>query len=74
MENEEMIAEIMNHLDAESQNGVYRMSVLMDDKADNAKTVSKQCCNMYGRPASETVGLLDMYTDMNAGRPDNERE
>lgn len=74
MENEEMIAEIMNHLDAESQNGVYRMSVLMDDKAGNAKTVSKQCCNMYGRPASETVGLLDMYTDMNAGRPDNERE
>ncbi|MCM1040446.1 MAG: hypothetical protein NC434_14100 [Ruminococcus sp.] len=74
MENEEMIAEIMKHLDAESQNGVYRMSVLMDDEAKDAKTVSKQCCNMYGRPASETVGLLDMYTDMNAGRPDNERE
>ncbi|MCM1156537.1 MAG: hypothetical protein NC314_08855 [Roseburia sp.] len=74
MENEEMVAEIMKHLDAESQNGVYRMSVLMDDEAKDAKTVSKQCCNMYGRPASETVGLLDMYTDMNAGRPDNERE
>lgn len=74
MENEEMIEEIMKHLDTESQNGVYRMSVLMDDKAERAKTVSKQCCNMYGRPASETVGLLDMYTDMNAGRPDNERE
>lgn len=74
MENEEMITEIMRHLDTESQNGVYRMSVLMDDTADSAKTVSKQCCNMYGRPASETVGLLDMYTDMNAGRPDNERE
>ncbi|MCI9463634.1 MAG: hypothetical protein HFI48_07085 [Lachnospiraceae bacterium] len=74
MENEEMIEEIMRHLDAESQNGVYRMSVLMDDQAKHAKTVSKQCCNMYGRPASETVGLLDMYTDMNAGRPDNERE
>ena len=26
-----------------------------------------------GRPANETVGLLDCYTDMNAGRPDNER-
>ncbi len=69
-----MIAEIMNHLDAESKQGVYRMSVLMDDNAKEEKSVSKQCCNMYGRPASETVGLLDMYTDMNAGRPDNERE
>ena len=72
MKEEEMIAEIMSHLDKESTNGVYRMSVLMDENADEAKTVSKQCCNMYGRPASETVGLLDMYTDMNAGKPDNE--
>lgn len=67
----EMIAEIMNHLDAESKQGVYRMSVLIDQDAEEAKTVSRQCCNMYGRPASETVGLLDMYTDMNAGKPDN---
>lgn len=72
MKEDEMIAEIMNHLDAESVQGVYRMSVLMDENAEEEKTVSKQCCNMYGRPASETVGLLDMYTDMNAGRPDNE--
>ncbi len=72
MKEDEMIAEIMSHLDKESVNGVYRMSVLMDENADEAKTISKQCCNMYGRPASETVGLLDMYTDMNAGRPDNE--
>ena len=73
MKEEEMMAEIMNHLDTESKQGVYRMSVLMDQNAEEAKAVSKQCCNMYGRPASETVGLLDMYTDMNAGRPDNER-
>ena len=72
MKEEELIAEIMNHLDAESMQGVYRMSVLMDENTNEAKTVSKQCCNMYGRPASETVGLLDMYTDMNAGAPDNE--
>ena len=56
-----MIAEIMNHLDSESVQGVYRMSVLMDENEKQEKTVSKQCCNMYGRPASETVGLLDMY-------------
>lgn len=72
MKEDEMIAEIMNHLDSESRQGVYRMSVLMDDGAEEEKRVSKQCCNMYGRPASETVGLLDMYTDMNSGRPDNE--
>ena len=70
MNEDEMIAEIMNHLDAESKQGVYRMSVLIDQD-EEAKTVSRQCCNMYGRPASETVGLLDMYTDMNAGKPDN---
>lgn len=72
MNDEEMIEEILKHLDGESQQGVYRMSVIMDENADQAKEVSKQCCNMYGRPASETVNLLDMYTDMNAGRPDNE--
>lgn len=73
MNEDKMIAEIMKHLDSESQNGVYRMSVLMDENSKQDKTVSKQCCNVYGRPASETVGLLDMYTDMAAGRPDNER-
>lgn len=72
MNDEDMIAEIMNHLDSESKQGVYRMSVIMDESADQGKEVSKQCCNMYGRPASETVNLLDMYTDMNSGRPDNE--
>lgn len=73
MNEEEMINEIMRHLDQESKQGVYRMSVLMDENANEDKTVSRQCCNMYGRPASETVNLLDMYTDMNAGAPDNER-
>lgn len=65
-----MIEEIMRHLDTESQQGVYRMSVNFDSESEEAKSVSHECCNMYGRPASETVGLLDMYTDMNAGEPD----
>ncbi len=75
MENKEnqMIEEIMKHLDDSSKQGIYRMSVLFDENAKQEKSVSKQCCNMYGRPASETVGLLDMYTDMAAGKPDNER-
>lgn len=70
-ENEQsMIEEIMRHLDAETGQGVYRMSVNFDDQSADPKNVSRECCNMYGRPASETVGLLDMYTDMNAGEPD----
>lgn len=65
-----MIEEIMRHLDTESSQGVYRMSVNFDEENEEPKSVSHECCNMYGRPASETVGLLDMYTDMNAGEPD----
>lgn len=69
-EEDAMIEEIMKHLDTESVQGVYRMSITFDDLEEERKTVSHKCCNMYGRPASETVGLLDMYTDMNAGDPD----
>lgn len=67
---EAMIDEIMRHLDTESAQGVYRMSVTFDEKEEQHKTVSHKCCNVYGRPASETVGLLDMYTDISAGEPD----
>lgn len=65
-----MIEEVMRHLDTELSQGVYRMSVNFDEQSEEHKSVSHECCNMYGRPASETVGLLDMYTDMNAGEPD----
>ena len=67
---QDMIEEIMKHLDSESAQGVYRMCITFDVEEEQSKTVSHKCCNMYGRPASETVGLLDMYTDMNAGEPD----
>lgn len=67
---EAMIEEIMKHLDTESTQGVYRMSITFDENEEESKNVSHKCCHMYGRPASETVGLLDMYTDMNAGEPD----
>lgn len=67
---EAMIEEVMKHLDAEFAQGVYRMSVNFDEEEEQHKTVSHKCCNMYGRPASETVGLLDMYTDISAGEPD----
>lgn len=71
---EKMIEEIMKHLDGETENGVVRMSVLMDPIGEKAKEVSKKCCNIYGKTGDEIIGLLDMYTDLNAGKPDNERE
>ena len=52
---------------------VVRMSVEIDEEKSGGSQVSHKCCNMYGRPASETVGMLDCYTDMNAGLPDNEQ-
>lgn len=70
MSRDAMVEEIMKHLDTESVQGVCRMSVTFDEKEEESKSVSHKCCNMYGRPASETVGLLDMYTDICAGEPD----
>lgn len=67
---EKMIDEILAHLDKEVALGAARMSVLFDDNMDEEKAVSHKCCMSYGRPATETVGLLDMYTDISAGKPD----
>ncbi|MDE7273996.1 MAG: hypothetical protein K2N95_13210 [Lachnospiraceae bacterium] len=65
-----MIDEVLRHLDSELEHGAARMSVIFDDNAREAKLVSHKCCNSYGRPATETVGLLDMYTDISAGASD----
>ena len=70
---EKLIEDILKHLDSETRMGVVRMRVEMDEKSAGGAKVSHKCCNMYGRPANETVGLLDSYTDLNAGKPDNER-
>ena len=67
-----MSEELLQHLDSEFDQGVYRMSVSFDEKEEEPKNVSRKCCNMYGRPATETVGLLDMYTDISAGEPDRQ--
>lgn len=72
MSEDYLIEEIMKHLDGETRLGVARMSVEMDENGEDAARVSHKCCNMYGRPANETVAWLDCYTDTNAGRPDNE--
>lgn len=72
MDEEALIREILNHLDSETEKGVVRMSVEMDEENPEEKTVSHKCCKMYGRPANETVGLLDMYTSMNSGDPESD--
>lgn len=68
---ETMLEDILKHLDSELEKGAMRMSVIMDEETEG-KEVSHKCCNSYGRPANETVGLLDMYTDRNAGEPDRQ--
>ncbi len=73
MTNEELMEEILRHLDHETKMGVARMSVEMDNDSDMDINISRKCCKMYGWPANVTVGLLDCYMDLNAGRPDNER-
>lgn len=70
MNEDEMIDEILKHLDTETGQGVVRMSVQVDEKAKETKQIDHGCCHMYGRPASETVGLLDMYTDITHGQSD----
>ncbi len=73
MDDDKLIEAILKHLDGETGRGVVRMSVEMDEDKSSEGEISRKCCNMYGRPANETVGWLDCYTDRNAGRPDNER-
>ncbi len=65
-----MIDEVLKHLDSELALGAMRMSVVFDEEAEDEKSVSHKCCHSYGRPATETVGLLDMYTDISAGASD----
>lgn len=65
-----MIDEILKHLDSETGQGVARMSVQIDENSRETKQVDHGCCHMYGRPASETVALLDMYTDISHGEAD----
>lgn len=59
-----LIDEIIKHLDDETGIGAMRMSVTMDEGQQEASKVDHKCCREYGRPANETVGLLDMYSDI----------
>ncbi len=63
-EQDRMIEEVLRHLDNETELGASRMSVSFNELQEEEKLVDHKCCHMYGRPANETVGLLDMYSDV----------
>ncbi len=44
--NERLIDDILKHLDKETEMGVVRMSVEMDEKSDKGVEISHKCCNM----------------------------
>ena len=67
-----MIDEIISHLNSELKLGVGRITVSVDETVKDSKTVSHKCCNAYGRPGTETIALLDMYTDNASMVPDRE--
>lgn len=73
MQNDDaLVEEIMQHLDGELKKEALRMSVIVDESAEQEKQYSSKCCNSYGRPSTETVGLLDMYTDIGSKEYDRE--
>lgn len=61
---EKLVNDILAHLDSETSLGAMRMSVNMSDTLDADKEVSHKCCKAYGKDATETVNLLDMYSDL----------
>lgn len=74
MTQEEMIQDVLKHLDSETQFGAMRMTVETEAGQAGSKEVTHKCCKAYGRPANETVGLLDMYTDISAPEKSDREE
>lgn len=62
-EQEKMIEEVLRHLDHGMEIGALKMSVNFNELQEEEKLVDHKCCHMYGRPVSEVVGFLDMYSD-----------
>jgi len=54
---------LINQLDKEISIGSVRVSVEEDKNLDKAIDVSHNACRAYGKIGTETIGLLDMYTD-----------
>ncbi len=61
---EDLIANVMKHLDKETSGGSMRMSVNFDESQKEESIVSHKCCHAYGNPATDTIAKLDMYSDL----------
>ncbi|MCR5595988.1 MAG: hypothetical protein K6G12_09065 [Lachnospiraceae bacterium] len=61
---DELLNEVMKHLDTEVMAGAVRMSVEYDPEQREHSNVSHKCCKVYGKDASQMVGELDMYSDI----------
>ncbi len=60
---DELINEVMRHLDSEVEFGAMRMSVEYDPDQAEQKNVSHKCCKVYGMEATQMIGKLDGYSD-----------
>ncbi len=61
---DELIANVLKHLDSEVEGGSMRMSVNVDENQKEESIVSHKCCHAYGNPATDTIAKLDMYSDL----------
>lgn len=64
---DDLLNEVMRHLDNEVMSGSMRMSVEYDPTQSKRSNVSHKCCKVYGVEASTMVGELDMYSDSTNG-------
>lgn len=60
---DELLNEVMKHLDDEVTLGAMRMSVEYDPEQNERSNVSHKCCKVYGMDANQMVGKLDGYSD-----------
>ncbi|MBR6380157.1 MAG: hypothetical protein IKS07_00585 [Lachnospiraceae bacterium] len=61
---EQLIDEILRHLDSEVELGAAKMSVEMDDTQEEYAKVSHKCCRVYGKEATQVVAQIDMCQDL----------
>ncbi len=61
---DELIDEVIAHLDNELEIGAVKMTVEMDDRQEEHSKVSHKCSKAYGRDATTMIAQLDMIHDM----------
>lgn len=61
---DELINEVIAHLDNELEIGAVKMTVEMDDHQEEHSRVSHKCSKAYGREATTMIAQLDMIHDL----------